>query len=517
MSRYIGVIFVVEHDSSFIKKLNYCTLNKVSLHINREEQDMHVPDRAYGIETEYACMLKKDNTVLDSAQWPYDFLSNYIHQHADRTSCVLAPYSRVWHSNASLSYIDTGNHPEHASAEARSVREAVLYSRAGDKIMQDLFYTMPTDALRVFLFKNNIGPDCDDTGTMRTFGCHENYSTIHETHNHIWEIYNHKSFIPFIVSRQIFDGTGSWDNHGKFFLSQRARCVGSWRSIPLSVNVKFSEGSPRVHMTYGDSSILDMAAFLKIGTMSLVLSLMEGRCLPDIVCADPMRSLLDVSQHGPQERVVYLRSGEHVSAHDIQVRYWETARHACRGATFDSDEVAAETEIILIRWEQALNAIAAHDIGWMIGQIDWATKQWLVQKEIARSGNHDTVAHAAIRSTIDLCYHSFADGCMRDRIYTRFPERRLCTDEEIIHACVNSPVGTRAKTRATVIRMATAQPSPLACAVIDWHRVSFNTNKGFYEFKMDDPLNPYENYIKAIEKNFQNCGPIMPPREDDMG
>jgi hypothetical protein len=228
-----------------------------------------------------------------------------------------------------------------------------------------------------------------------------------------------------------------------------------------------------------------------------------------------MRALLDVSQHGPCEKVVYLCSGEKVSAHEIQVRYWEATRYACKGATFDSDEVAAETQITLTRWEQALNAIAANDIGWMIGNLDWATKQWLVQKEIARFENHDSVADSAIRNTIDLYYHSLADGCMRDRIYARFPERRLCTDEEIAHACINPPATTRAKTRGTAIRMVIAHSLQHACA-IDWHIVSFTTHKGHYEFKMDNPLNSYENYLEAIEKDFENCMPIALSWEDDV-
>ncbi|MEK9194759.1 MAG: proteasome accessory factor PafA2 family protein [Patescibacteria group bacterium] len=481
---------------------------------------MHIPDRVYGIETEYACMLKKDNQILDAAQWPKSFLLNHMSQYADRTSCVFTADFKIWHSNGSLSYLDTGNHPEHASAEARSVRETVLYSQTGDRIMQDLFHIMRADGLHVLLFKNNIAPDFDDMSTMRTFGCHENYLVhakaweIYRHRNRIWDVYNHKSFIPFVVTRQILDGTGSWDHNGRFFLSQRARCVGGWQDIALSINVKFSEGSPRVHLTYGDSSILDMAAFLKIGTTSLALSLVEGNCLPDITCVNPRMALLDVSQYGPREKVVYLHSGEKMSAYEIQVLYWETIRRACKDAIFDSDEVAAETEIILLRWEQALNAIAANDMKWMFGHLDWATKQRLAEREIINSRDHDTVTHAGIRKTIDLYYHSIADGCMRDRIYARFPERRLFTNEEIAHACANPPARTRAKARAMAIRMVIALV-PQCIYTIDWHEIRLDTGRGFCEFKMDDPLNSYEDYIEAIEKNLKNCAPDLLPLEED--
>ena len=112
-------------------------------------------------------------------------------------------------------------------------------------------------------------------------------------------------------------------------------------------------------------------------------------------------------------------------------------------------------------------------------------------------------------------YHSIADGCIRDRIYTRFPERRLCTNEEIAHACVNPPATTRAKARAMAIRMAIALVPQQCIYTIDWHEIRLDTGRGFCEFKMDDPLNSYEDYIEAIEKNLKNCAPDLLPLEED--
>lgn len=458
---------------------------------------MLVRRRACGIETEYGCMLKRNGKILAPFEWPDNFLRSHVYRYADRQQCIAYATARLWHSNGSLSYVDTGDHPEHSCAETQGVRDTLIYSQAGDRLMQNLFRQTSNDALSVLLFKNNIAPGVD--GGVVTFGCHENYLAYL---GNKWDVYHQDFFIPFVVSRQILDGTGSWDSKGNFFLSQRARCVGSWSNVPMQIAVKLSSDSPRVHLTYGDSSMLDMSAFLKIGTTSLTLSLLEEKFLPKMVCLNPMTTLRLVSEAGPHGRVMYMDNGVMMSAYEVQVRYFEATRLALTGAMFDSDEVAAESELIMQRWEQALNAIGSNDMKWKVGRIDWATKQWLAEQEIARRDEHDVYVIAEIRNTIDLMYHSITNGCMRERIHARWPERRLVTDEEIMHAMSCPPIGTRAHTRGLIVSAAIARSMQYALTMFDWHCISINTGKDLYEFKMNDPLHSYENYIKSIEEIF---------------
>ncbi len=462
---------------------------------------MLVRARAYGIETEYGCMLKKHGKIADSFEWPTNFLRDYLYRSADRGSSIVYGSSRVWHGNGSLTYIDTGDHPEHASPEARSVQDMVIYAQAGDRIMRDLFCVPCDEGLLILLFKNNIARGID--GGIVVFGCHENYSAHltdnpwHLTHDQ-W-IYSHPSFQSFIVSRQILDGTGSWDPQGNFFLSQRARCVGGWRNVPMLICTKTFSNTSRVHLTYGDSSMLDMSVFLKIGTTSLMLSLLEQNCLPDIACTDPMGMLREVSEGGPHERVMYLVSGVKMSAYEIQVYHWEAVRSALQEATFDCDEVEAESALILNRWEQALNAIGNNDISWMLGRIDWATKRWLVEQEIADHPH----ASAEIRNTIDLIYHSIGNGSMRERIHARWPERRFAADKEIASAMIYPPTGTRAQMRSMAIRTAIMRSMQNELC-IDWHGISLAAGCDALEFKMSDPLDPYTDSFESVERMFEN-------------
>ena len=114
---------------------------------------MHVPDRAYGIETEYAAVLERDAKVVDYKKWPSEFLKNHLYNRSDRSMCVIAGFAQVWHRNASLTYIDTGDHPEHASPEVRSIHDAVPGHRAFSLKLpgDDSDPVMPAAAFRAFM------------------------------------------------------------------------------------------------------------------------------------------------------------------------------------------------------------------------------------------------------------------------------------------------------------------------------------------------------------------------------
>ena len=471
---------------------------------------MHIPDRVYGIETEYGCILKKDGKTLFANEWPYEFLKHHLYRNADRRSCVVNSYGRLWHKNGSLSYIDTGQHPEHAAAEARSVRDAMIYTQAGDRIMRDLFCRAKDNGFEALLFKNNIAQD--GTGSMVTFGCHENYLAYHHQH---WQGYNKGLLAPFLITRQIFDGAGCWDGYGAFFLSQRARAQASLNDALgfLPVTIKSDSRSSRIHLIYGDSTLLDIAIFLKLGTTTLVISLLEAGLLPDLVCMNsPIKDLGKVSRYGAKDRTVYIHKMGAMSAYEIQVRYCEVARRELASATFDSDETAAESQLIVERWEQALNAIGSNDIAWMLGRIDWATKQWLAEGEVMRaktkSENMFSYVAAQIRSDIDLVYHSINASCIRERIHKRWPERRLATDAEIDNAVNCPPRATRAQKRSAIIQAAIDHSMQHALAV-NWHQIVLQTKQGFCNFTMENPLDTYENSVPSIQGVFLNCEPII--------
>lgn len=453
---------------------------------------MELKDRAFGIETEYGCLLERGGKILPREAWPYDYLTHHVFSYADRSSSVFSNYARAWHKNGSLTYIDRGAHPEHSSAETRRVRDAVIYMCAGDQMMRDIFSIQGSEGISALLFRNNIA---DDDSEKATFGCHENYLG-HYRNTDTEMFYNHSSFKPSLATRQIFDGTGYWSSNGTFFLSQRtafydhARIKENNKQI-LSVRVKDGNAMPRIHLIYGDSPMLDVATFLKIGTTSLVLSLLEADKLPSVMCRKTYIDMINVARANPWENVVYTDSHGIMSACEIQRLYWESARAYLTDAVCESEESAAEAEMIMDVWDRALNAFETHDSDWGLGRIDWVTKQWLVNREIrARTiGSH--INAQQIQSDLNVLYHGICGSTIRDRIHARWPQRRLVNNEEIVHAMLNPPINTRAHARGAIIRMA------IDCCrqdhiSFDWHVMYANNFKGFFRFPMPDPLNIYE-------------------------
>ncbi len=471
---------------------------------------MLIPDRAYGMEIEYGCILKSLGRVLPLSEWPLDFLSGYLFRRADRQAGVMPTHARFWCANGSLTYIDQG-HPEHSAPEARSICDAMIYSQAGDRIISDIFGETTDDGkLEIMLFRNNIARENEQT--LVTYGCHENYLAYGLTPHATSGIQTAKreSFLsPFLITRQILDGTGYWDDDGTFFLSQRARIFGrnAHESLgyPLAVGVKYEGYEPRIHLIYGDSNMLDVTTFLKMGTTSLMLALVEDGELPPIAIHFPLQELDHVARSGPMERVVCLMNGDMMSAHQIQTIYWKAARRLVSKSQFQSDETKAEMELVLKLWEQALNAIEHNDIDWMLGRIDWATKRWLVDRELMKRRSADSSVRAGIRGDICLMYHLInGPRVLQKRMQNVWRDKRLATDVEIMHAMNNPPQGTRAQYRSAVIRAAIDGCMHYGLAV-DWHHVSVRGTKGAHRFEMHRPLDDYASVLHCVDGVMRSC------------
>jgi len=448
-------------------------------------RDMHVRDRAYGIETEYGCITKKNNVVLTPEDFGVDFLQRYIRRYEASGRGLLTANDRLWHPNASLTYIDTGFHPEHATAEARLLRDAVMYYKAGDRLMSDIFLAA-RDNKRVELFKNNVSGGSDNN--IATFGCHENY-LIYDYDATSAAIIKWQALIPFFVTRQIIDGTGYWDSAGMFFLSQRAFFMGSRRkNSPFSVGVKDAGPMARLHFTMGDSNIMEFASFMKLGTSSLMLSLVDANAMPELACSHEMAAFYDVAQSDIKDPVVWLKSGGRMSAYEIQALYCETARRQMKGASFESEQTEAELKEVVKLYEACLNALGRNDIAWMLGRLDWVTKQWLGRPHAFRNA-HSSIKD--IRDDLNILYHQIGPGALQERMNARWSDRRIMTDEEIVHAMACPPSGTRASSRAYFMRRMKILDNPFHVRV-DWDHISMGKDLPQMWFPMPAPLACYD-------------------------
>src|SRR3954449_96728 len=184
-------------------------------------------------------------------------------------------------TNGARLYVDHA-HPEYSSPEVTNPRDAVVWDKAGERIMAEaarrsqLVPGTPT----INLYKNNT----DNKGS--SYGTHENYLMRRETP--FADIVRHLT--PFFVSRQVVCGAGrvGIGQDGRtsgFQISQRSdffevevgletplkRPIINSRDEPHAVAEKYR----RLHVIIGDANLSEVSTYLKIGTTALVLAMIE--------------------------------------------------------------------------------------------------------------------------------------------------------------------------------------------------------------------------------------------------
>src|SRR5471030_1948519 len=287
-----------------------------------------VDRRIFGVENEYGVTC----TFRGSRRLSPDEVARYLF----RRVVSWGRSSNVFLRNGARLYLDVGSHPEYATPECDDIRELVIHDKAGERILEGLL----VDAERrlreegiagdVYLFKNNT----DSAGN--SYGCHENYLVgRHGEFTRLADV-----LIPFLVSRQIICGAGKvlmTPRGAVYCVSQRAEHIwegvssATTRSRPI-INTRDephadAERYRRLHVIVGDSNMSEYATFLKVGTTSIILRMLEddGIVLRDMTLEDPIRAIREISHDVACKRRVRLANGREVSAFDIQNEYLSRA------------------------------------------------------------------------------------------------------------------------------------------------------------------------------------------------
>ena len=356
-------------------------------------------------------------------------------------------------TNGARLYVDHA-HPEYSSPEITNPRDAVLWDRAGMEIMADAADAATRSGpFTIQLYKNNT----DNKGA--SYGCHENYLMRRSTP--FSDIVRDLS--PFFATRQVFAGAGrvGRGQEGRqqgFQLSQRADFfeveVGLETTLKRPIiNTRDEphadpERHRRLHVIVGDANLAEAATYLKMGSTSLVLGIIEAGGLADnLSLEDPVREIHAVSHDPTLTHRLTLRDGRRLTALEIQRAYLEAAwDYAAKHAVAGMD---AQTQDILQRWDSVLTDLA-DDPRLAADRVDWCAKLSILDGYRRRDGADwgdarlelVDLQYADIRPSRGLALRLEASGRLE----------RLTAATEVARAREHAPTDTRAYFRGECLR-----------------------------------------------------------------
>ena len=378
--------------------------------------------------------------------------------------------------NGARYYVDHA-HPEYSSPECSNARDAVIWDKAGERILEDSIVAARAavpDGQRVSIYKNN------SDGKGNSYGTHENFLVDRKVP--FTEIVRHMT--PFFVTRQVYTGAGkvgaeNTNDPVDYQISQRA----DFFEVEVGLETTFKrpiintrdephadpERYRRLHVIVGDANMCEIPIFLKIGATSIVLKMIEdGFIADDLSLREPVRAMRKVSHDVTCRTPLELADGRSITAVELQ---WEFLRLAKKYVeeNEDSDPV---TNDVLSRWEYVLERLE-DDPRTLDRELDWVAKLTLL--DAYRERDALDWDHPKLR-LIDLQYH---DVDQKRGLYSKLVStgkvERIVTEEEIAHAVDNPPVDTRAYFRGECLR----RFSPVIVAA-SWDALIFDTG--------DDPL-----------------------------
>lgn len=428
---------------------------------------MAVP-KVCGIETEYGVVLRnapESNPVLASSLlinayvehrrvgWDFDDESpgrdaRGFGRDGSQPPAVETHLVNTVLTNGARYYVDHA-HPEYSTPECSDALELVLADKAGERILARSMRAakrLLEPGQEIVVYKNN------SDGKGNSYGTHENYLVDRQTPFGSLV----RTLLPWFVSRQIFTGAGkvgteNGANPVDFQLSSRAdffeeevglettlkRPLVNTRDEPHADPQKYR----RLHVIAGDANLCEVATFLKIGTMAIVLGMIEDNFFDkDMSIIGPVHAVRTVSHDPSLGATIDRTDGGSCTALELQ---WEFLRLAQKyadetGLELCGGEVGHE---VLRRWEATLTDLE-RDPMTLNGQLDWVTKLALL--DAYRERDQLTWDNPKL-ALLDLQYHDVRpDRSLYERLVRAGKVERL-VDEAAVETAMTEPTdSTRA-------------------------------------------------------------------------
>ncbi len=359
-------------------------------------------------------------------------------------------------TNGARYYVDHA-HPEYSAPECSDAMQTVLYDKAGERILARSMTAarrLLPQGQEIVVYKNN------SDGKGNSYGCHENYLVDRAVPFGALV----RTLIPWFVTRQIVCGAGKVGAENgaercEYQISQRAdffeeevglettlkRPIVNTRDEPHADPQRYR----RLHVIVGDANLCEVSTFLKVGTTSIVLCMIEDGFLDkDLSLTSPVPAMRQVSHDPTLRTVIGLADGTSATALELQ---WEFLRSARKYAEERGLEHCGGDElggVVLDRWEATLGALET-DPDRLDGVLDWITKRRLLAAYAERDNLEWDDAKLAL---LDIQYHDVRpERSLYEKLVAAGKIERLLDDADVEDATVTPPPTTRAYFRGTVL------------------------------------------------------------------
>src|SRR5947209_200086 len=419
---------------------------------------MAIP-KVMGIETEYGITVKNQpdfNPILSSlllinsyetyrssrVRWDYEAESplrdargfEYMEE-KEGTSKEESRLINLILSNGARFYVDHA-HPEYSSPETTNPRDLVIWDRAGEVGAE-----------------NNADP-CD------------------------YQISQRADFLETEVGLE----------------TMHSRPIINTRDEPHADPEKYR----RLHVIVGDANMSEVANYLKVGTMAIVLSMIEDDFIDqDLSLESPVLAYRKVSRDLACGETFRLKDGRSFTAVDVQREFLEMAHRYYRDR-----EHEPWVEDVLARWGSVLDRIARDPMS-LDRELDWVIKRRLIETYMDKHGLEWSDSRVAM---IDLQYHDVRPG---KGLFYKLEEsdavERLVTDDEISKAIYDPPKDTRAYFRGMCLQKYSDE-----VVSASWDSVIFDLKEGpLKKIFMLEPLRGTEAHVRQLFEESATAGALL--------
>jgi len=276
----------------------------------------------------------------------------------------------------------------------------------------------------------------------------------------------------FLVSRVALCGSGNLHHDGCYRMSAKAMSIdsvadmggfrgerpifvyGHWLGqfcansfMSLASTRRMFRRRQRLQIGLSDSNLADLAEYVKVGSVSLLLDMIESGAVDGIPTVKrPVDSLHRIASDWNLIARVPTSRGQ-MSAIEIQKTYLNAAE---KFVDSTPTNMRGEAPLVLHRWRELLDAVIAFrknasDVAQALGRVDWLSKRWMMD-ELGED------AEWTVRKKVDLRYHELSDDGYFNRLMQTRPDLRLVDAERIERRRRSPPPSSPAARRGWLIR-----------------------------------------------------------------